>query len=414
MTAITVTNLTDVHKRKWTETRSAILWRCPAFTHILFSMLNPTKGELAATFSKDIPIAATDGANLILNPDEFFKFSLDERVFIVAHEILHCILNHNTLCYNMQKSQKVKYSDGKELPYDHDTMNRAMDYVINDILIHDKVGAFPTIGLHDPKIATKDTSFIDAYRKLYDEQDKGGGGGKGGGFDQLVDPGSVGGQDPATASQDRSQVAWDTAVAAALASAKAMGKLGSNLERLFSEIIDPQVSWQDHIRGLFARKIGGGGYNWRKPDRRLIVRDIYSPERAGNGCGPIVIGVDTSGSIGQKILDVFFGEMRGILDDVRPSEIHVVWCDAKVHHVDTVDDSQDINALKAHGGGGTDFRPVFDWIDAEGVTPDALVYLTDGLGVFPDGAPTYPVIWGAITGYEVKYPFGDVVDIEIK
>jgi predicted metal-dependent peptidase len=191
------------------------------------------------------------------------------------------------------------------------------------------------------------------------------------------------------------------------------GKLPANLERLLGEIVEPTVPWQDHIRAFFARRVGGGGYNWRKPDRRLIMRDIYAPQRAGNGCGTIVVGVDTSGSIGQRELDVFFGEMRGMLDDLRPEQIHVVWCDAKVHKVDTVDDSQDISALKPHGGGGTDFRPVFDWIDTQPGQPDALVYLTDGLGSFPDGPPPYPVIWGAIRK-GVKYPFGDVVEIEIK
>jgi predicted metal-dependent peptidase len=78
-----------------------------------------------------------------------------------------------------------------------------------------------------------------------------------------------------------------------------------------------------------------------------------------------------------------------------------------------VDDSQDIATLKPHGGGGTDFRPVFDWIADQPYQPDALVYLTDGLGAFPQSAPPYPTIWGAI--YKgVKYPFGDVVEIEIK
>lgn len=404
--------LTDVQKRKWIETRSALLWRCPAFTHILFSMLNPTKGELAALFTTEVPIAATDGSNLILNPDKFFEFPLDERVFIVAHEILHCILNHCVLSHPMRRDKVVKYADGTKLDYDAKLMNIAMDLVINDTLINDKIGKFPACGVHDPKTATLKDGFLDAYKKVWKDPEKFGGGS--GGFDVIMSPGAGQGQDPGQAAQGRSQTEWDTAVAAALTSAKMQGKLPSNLERLLGEIIDPQVQWQDHIRALFARKIGAGGYDWRKPDRRLIQRDIYAPQRSGSGCGTVVVAVDTSGSIGQKQLDVFFGEMRGILDDVRPTEIHVVWCDAKVHKVDTVDDSQDISSLKAAGGGGTDFRPVFEWIDKEGVTPEALVYLTDGLGSFPGEQPAYPVIWGAIKGYNVKYPFGDVVEIEIK
>jgi predicted metal-dependent peptidase len=420
-TTITQIELTDVQRRKWIETRSALLWKCPAFTHILFSMLNPSRGELAAVFTKDVPIAATDGANLILNPDRFFEFTLDERVFIVAHEIMHCIYNHCSLLLPIRRSGKVKFTDGKSLPYVDNTMQKAMDFIINDTLIADKIGKFPECGLHDPKIATRADGFIDAYRKVYEDDQKGGGkggGGKqpgqaGGGFDQVMDPGSVAGQDPQQAAQQRSQTEWDTAVAAALTSAKMQGKLPTNLERLLGEIVDPQVAWQEHIRAFFARRVGGGAYDWRKADRRMILQDIYSPARAGNGCGVVVVGVDTSGSIGQRELDVFFGEMRGILDDVRPQQVHVVWCDAKVHKVDVVDDSMDIAGLKPMGGGGTSFKPVFDYIDELPVPPDALVYLTDGMGLFPDRAPTYPVIWGNIYPNS-KYPFGEVVHINIK
>ncbi len=400
--------LDAVQKRKWIETRSALLWKCPAFTHVLFSMLNPERGELAAIFTEDIPIAATDGTHLILNPEKFFAFNLDERVFIVAHEILHCILNHCVLGYQMRKSGSVKYVDGTSLPYDQQLMNVAMDLVINDTLIADRIGAFPKEGMHDPKVATRADSFVDAYKKVWKDPEKF----PGGGFDITLDPGTSQGKDPGQASQGRSQTEWDTAVAGALAVAKAQGKLPASLERLLSEIVDPTVSWQDHIRGFFARRVGGGGFDWRKPDKRLIQRDIYGPRRAGNGCGPVVVAVDTSGSIGQRELDHFFAEMRGILDDVQPEMIYVVWCDAQVHKVDEVEDSSDIDALKPAGGGGTDFRPVFAWVDENDVRPDALVYLTDMLGSFPDKAPAYPVIWGDIYG-RCKAPFGDVVSVAI-
>lgn len=409
--------LTDAQKRKWIETRSALLWKCPAFSHILFSMLNPERGELAAIFTDQIPIAATDGSNLILNPAKFFDFTLDERIFIVAHEILHCILNHCTLSYHMSRAGKVKYPDGSSVPYDQELMNIAMDLVINDTLIHDKIGSFPKVGVHDPKLATRDDAFTDAYKKVYKKAEENGGGagnlpGNNGGFDQHLQPGAGQGKDPGQATQQRSQAEWDTAVAGALAVAKAQGKLPAGLERLLSEMVDPAVSWQDHIRGFFARKVGGGGFDWRKPDKRLIQRDVFAPRRAGNGCGPVVVAIDTSGSIGQNEINHFFAEMRGILDDVQPEMIYVVWCDAKVHKVDEIDDSSDIDSLKPVGGGGTDFRPVFEWVEQNDVRPDALVYLTDMFGCFPDAPPVYPVVWGDIYG-RCKAPFGDVVSVPI-
>jgi predicted metal-dependent peptidase len=405
---ITHVVLSSEDKRKWIETRSALLWTAPAFTHLLFSMLNPSKGELAAIFTEDIPIAATDGSNLILNPKTFFKYSLGKRIFIVCHEIFHCMWNHCVLSRPFRENKKVKFLDGTSLPYDAHQMNIAMDLVINDALIVSKIGDFPEEGCHDTNIATYKDSFLDAYKKVYKKKPDGKGG-----FDVLLEPGSCDGKDPGQASQDRSEAAWGTAVAAAMAAAKAQGKLPAALERLFTEVLEPVAPWQDLIRAFFARKVGAGSYDWRKPDRRLISRDIYSPQRSGGGCGDVVVGIDTSGSIGQTQLDVFFAEMRGILEDVRPVRLHVVWCDAKVHKVDELDQSSDLGGLKPVGGGGTDFRPVFDWIDEAGVVPDALVYLTDGEGRFPSDAPAYPVVWGSIQPIS-KYPFGDVVDIPLK
>lgn len=407
MTDMKRIDLTAEQKRKWIETRSAMLWSCPAFTHILFSMLNPEGGELAAVFTKDVPIAATDGANLILNPEAFFALTLSERVFVTAHEIMHCILNHCSIAHTMRRSGKVKYANGTELPYDQQLMNMAMDYVINDTLIQSRVGTFPTMGLHDTKIATAADNFLDTYKKVYEDNPQGGGG-----FDVLLDPGSAQGQDPGKASQSRSQTEWDTAVAGALAVAKAQGKLPAALEKLFGEIIDPAVSWQEYVRAWFARKVGNSSYDWKKPDRRLIQRDVFSPARSGHGCGHVVVGFDTSGSIyaDPGLIDRFISEVGGILADLKPENLTILWCDAKVHRADEVDQMSDLMGLKPVGGGGTSFVPVFEWIEQNSVQPDALIYLTDGLGQFPAEKPSYPVLWGAILK-GIAYPFGDVVMI---
>ena len=400
--------ITPEDKRKWIETRAAITWTAPAFTHILMSMLNPTKGELAAVFTEDVPIAATDGSNLILNPKTYFKYNLAKRVFIGVHEIFHCMWNHCALSRQYRTSGKVKYNDGTELPYDAQLMNVAMDLVINDALIQAKIGEFPGEGVHDPKIATAKDSFLDAYKKVWKQKPQGGGG-----FDVLLDPGAAQGKHPDQAVQDRSQTAWDTAIASAMAAAKAQGKLPAVIEKLFTDMLEPAASWQDLIRAFFARKVGAGSYDWRKPDRRLIQRDIYAPQRSGSGCGTVVVGFDTSGSIYARpeLLNHFIAEVSGILADVRPDRLVIVWCDAKVHRIDEVDDMTDLLGLMPVGGGGTDFRPVFDWIEENDIRPEALVYLTDGEGDFPREEPRYPVLWGSILERS-KYPFGEVVQIK--
>jgi predicted metal-dependent peptidase len=404
--------LTGDQSKRWDETRSALIWHCPAFAHILYTMLNKDGRTHIALFTEypEIPIAATDGYNLILRPSTFFKLPLKQRVFVVAHEILHCILNHCAVSYQLRNRGKIPFPDGKVLPYDHKTANIAQDLVINDVLIDSKVGEFIPGGLHDTAVATFKDSWLEAYRKIYKKPPPGGQG-----FDLHMDPGTTQGKDPQTATSERSAAEWDTAVAAATNAARLQGKLPAGLDRLLGEVLDPQVDWREHIRALFARKVGSGTYDLRRVDRRLIVRDIIAAGRAGFGAGTVVCAVDTSGSIGEGELNMFFAEMAGILEDVRPKHLYIMWCDAQVHRVDECDEPSDLNvvrAKKAPGGGGTSFIPVFDKMADLGVEPDALVYLTDGYGLFPQAAPSYPVIWGSITPKgAVKYPFGDVVEV---
>lgn len=423
MSVIETCALTSQQEDAWSKTRVALLWHCPAFAHIFYSLLNKRGSKHVAVFTKDAsvcPIAATDGNNILINPDTFFQFNLDQRIFIVAHEILHCVWNHLVLMHQFKNRGKIAYPDGKTLPYEHQLMNVATDLVINDLLISSGIGAMPEkggqkVGLHDPAIATGNDSAIDAYRKVYKDNPKGGyPGGKG--FDSHLAPGQADGQDPTQAAQDRNPTEWKTQVAAAMNAAKVQGKLPAALERAFAEILDPQVDWREKIRGFFARKVGTGGYDWRRPDRRLISRKedpIISPGRSGFGAGTVVVGADTSGSIGDKELNMFFAEVAGILEDVRPKRLVIVWCDAKVQRVDDVEEPSDLNVLRhkgAPGGGGTSFIPVFDYIRENDLEPDALVYLTDGLGSFPGAPPSFPVIWGNIYP-NAQYPFGEVVDI---
>ena len=411
--------LVSNQKRLWEETRTALLWVAPQFTHILYSMLNVRNTSQVAVFTEEVPIAATDGISLILNPTTFFDkdLTLYNRVFICAHEILHCIFDHCGLMHAYRMRGEIAYPDGKKIPYNPELMNVAADYVINALLVESSIGAMPKDkGLHDTKIADGQQAVIDVYRKLYDDAKKNGGGagGHGQGFDQHLAPGQGQGKDPAQTMQDRSPQEWDTQIAAAATAARAQGKMPAGLERVFGELLQAKVDWTEQIRALFARKVGNDAYDWRKLDRRLIVRGIGAPGRMGYGAENVVVAVDTSGSIGAATLQRFFAEMAGILEDVRPRTLWVLWADAEVAGVEELSEASDLLSLKPKGGGGTDFRPVFGWVHDQGIQVDALVYLTDGYGSFPAQSPDYPVIWGNISGGSVKYPFGDVVDVPVQ
>jgi len=84
-------------------------------------------------------------------------------------------------------------------------------------------------------------------------------------------------------------------------------------------------------------------------------------------------------------------------------KIELIIADAKVHAHYTFQGGERMDfALK--GGGGTDYRPVFDYIDANLPMSTMLLYFTDGDGWFPKYPPSYEVLWAL--SRKAKVPFG--------
>ncbi len=114
-----------------------------------------------------------------------------------------------------------------------------------------------------------------------------------------------------------------------------------------------------------------------------------------------VIALDTSGSVLKgpmaRFLEEALDAVRQCLPEGR-SRIHVVQCDMMVRSDTVIACPADISALaegfEVRGGGGTDFRPVFDYVS--GMIDDGtlrhlkgMLYFTDGLGTFPEKRPPY-------------------------
>ena len=85
--------------------------------------------------------------------------------------------------------------------------------------------------------------------------------------------------------------------------------------------------------------------------------------------------------------------------------------DAAVHEVVKITKfSNLLNKIKFKGGGGTDFRPVFDKVKELNIFPELLIYLTDAYGSFPEKQPNYPVLW-CLTEENSVVPWGHSVHI---
>lgn len=372
-----------------TEAVATLIHRQPFYAVLLLDLL-----ELEETDA--IPTAATDAKKLMVNPKWFKEKcrNVDERVFVLAHEILHVIMHHPTrLKYYMDLGfgpDLKKFSKGKA--------NHAMDYVINDTLIHDGVGKPPIGALINPQF---DRTMIwdEVYEQLPDEDDNDDS------MDEHVpgDPGNT----PTKAEIQR-------AVQSAAQAAKAQGKLPAGLQRLVDEICDPQVPWQDHLRRAVATLSGRDTQTWAKPNRRRLAAPphVYWPGRMGMQAGTILSINDTSGSVSDKEQSHFFGELHSILSDLQPEMLYVMFVDAEVCGTHELHDVNDLIGLKSQvkGGGGTDMTAGFRAIDSLPLKPATVIVFTDGYTPFGEDTGI-PTIW-CITS-DVKAPWGVTVHVKV-
>lgn len=415
-------SISSVELKSWEETRTALLWSQPAFADVWYRMMQDKDKELA-WFTDQTPWAATDDKFLYINPRNYFRMTLNSRVFIACHDILHCIMNHCGIMNMLKTRNQVVYPDGLILPFDMDICQVSTDCLINDMLLQGKVGTQLPIhpdtgqsfGRHMPELITYMDDIYSAYRKLFQKQQgqKQQGANNtptlGGNFDEHLTPGKAQGKTATEAQEERNPQAWDNALAAALKAAKQQGRLSAALERGLSKLLEPRVDWQDRFRFVASKHLGNDNSTWSMLDNEMMIHGIGAPGRTKYSCELIICAADTSGSINQNTLDMFFSEVSSILAIVRPHRLILVQCDAEITEWIEIDYEDNELCRKLKGGGGTDFRPVFERIEEEGLTPNCLVYLTDLAGTFPSEAPHYPVIWATIE--KGTAPFGEIVEI---
>ena len=114
------------------------------------------------------------------------------------------------------------------------------------------------------------------------------------------------------------------------------------------------------------------------------------------------IAIDTSASTKDGLVRRFLETTASVLGNedsfFADFNVFIIQCDAAITDVACIRNGRDLDdyldRLEIKGLGGTDFRPVFSYVDglvATGEAPDlaGLLYLTDGFGTYPSKAPDY-------------------------
>jgi predicted metal-dependent peptidase len=188
---------------------------------------------------------------------------------------------------------------------------------------------------------------------------------------------------------------------------RGQGHMPSHIEQLIEELLRPAIiPWQHILRKFVAMSIKAGHkMSWKRPNRRY--------ESTQKGKLParkvaLTIAIDTSGSIGDEDLNDFISEIKSIQQCYK-SDVTILECDADVQKKYKLTPFSKVDT-KFKGRGGTDFKPIFDYIKKECIKTDVLIYFTDMYGDFPTKAPNYPTLWVS-TSDIVNAPFGTVLSI---
>jgi predicted metal-dependent peptidase len=351
----------------------------------------------------------TDAQAFYFNPGFIENLSLAQTQFVLAHEAMHCAMGHPH-----RRNHRVKRR-----------WDVACDHAVNLILIEE--GLKPPLHgiLADQNFMTlsaeeiyplipEDTPEESFDQHLFDSDNESGASPDENERQDNPDAGEAGGQGKegqseaeekqgsgSQASQkpnelspaEREELAeqWKNRLAAAAQAARQAGKLSQSMMRWVDGLLAPSLPWRALLARFFAVN-QRDDYSWRRPSRR--EGDALLPRLSSEGI-EVVAAIDTSGSISDDELRQFVTELDALKGQVR-ARVTLLACDNHVADAAPWEfepwDTMELPA-ELSGGGGTDFRPVFDWVEHENRSPNMLVYFTDAEGDFPKTPPNYPVIW---------------------
>lgn len=347
----------------------------------------------------------TDGESIGFNPIWVNELKLHEVKGVVAHEVLHVALNHTTRRGNR---------DNKE-------WNIACDYAVNALLKESNF-EIPQGGLFDAKF--KEMSAEAIHKTLFGDKQEDSGkqeGGKDKGQQQgqqqtsakgkLGNAGEVrdfkGGKATEAEKAEKEQQTQIEQIQSANLAEKA-GNLPGGVKEHVTALNEPKVDWKEALNRFITQQVKND-YTFKRINTRYAGSGIMLPSLYNNTLAPVLLAVDTSGSITKADKKQFATEIEEIINQFNV-QVDVVYCDIKIRGEQSFNSDNLPVTLDAQGGGGTKFSPVMNSIPTREVDPCCVIYLTDLLCDDFGKEPDCEVLWIQTRGRIRKnVPFGEVV-----
>lgn len=170
---------------------------------------------------------------------------------------------------------------------------------------------------------------------------------------------------------------WKEAVIEAVVRAKQIGKEPKGMDRLIGNILEPKIDWKTKILRFITNTLPYD-FSYSKPNRKALSQGIYLPGVVKENV-EIVVSIDTSGSIDDKLISAFASEVIGMCKAHNNIKITVLVHDSEVHEVIDVNNVNDfLSKCKMKGGGGTSHKCVIDYINKNNPACRLYISITDG------------------------------------
>lgn len=305
--------------------------------------------------------AATDGRYFYYNRDFIRKLTKAETIFLVAHEVEHCVYDH----MSRRGSRKPKM------------WNAAADFVINWELSENNIGKMP-----DPKTSGVQACFDakyagmfaeEVYENLLNDPDA-----VYPEFDVHLEPGDGNGE-PMT--EEERRALSDEIRAAIMQAAKAAGAghIPGGVQRMLKDLIEPQMDWRE-ILNMKLQSMIKNDYTWSRCSKKAQSNGYYLPGTKEDVRIEAAISIDCSGSMSNEMLRDLLSEVKGIMSQFTDFKLRL-WCfDTSVYkEIELTPDTLDeIDNYEITGGGGTDFMCNWNYMKENSIEPERFIMMTDG------------------------------------
>jgi predicted metal-dependent peptidase len=326
-----------------------------------------------------MPTMGVDSKGNLYYDEKFVKsLSMNELKGCISHEALHCAFQHlsrlnerdkeiwniaaDIIVNNFVIAQGYSLPKGTIIPFNNKFVykNGGKQITINDINKKIVEGIYNELLRIIPE--KEKQKFIKGV----------------GGFDTHINSKEkTNGKGSAEVeSVNENEIDWNKVISEANTYAKQKGKGSSDLDRMVDAALNKKISWKALLSRYMTNEIASN-YSYARPSKRSYASGVYLPYLSKQSMN-ITIAIDTSGSINNKELSQFMGQIYMIVRAFNNLKLEIIFHDDKIVKTQVFNNMnlRNITKINPVGGGGTSHKEVMEYANNNNV--NVLVCFTDG------------------------------------